>query len=166
MDDSYSLAVWGNRVLVSAAVIYFYDLFLTFPVEIESYEPPKRRTFGLLIWISLRYVPALYQVGILLALIDNQWTLPRYAVFHDQLFPADECSDRCAVWDNLSLSFDTLFQISYISLISWRIRAICGWRIATPIAILGFLSPMINVVVSNPSSFPQCRLLSSAPTAR
>ncbi|KAJ6556551.1 hypothetical protein DFH09DRAFT_564497 [Mycena vulgaris] len=51
-------------------------------------------------------------------------------------------------------------------IVSWRVRVINGIWVAVPLAILGLLPPVINVAISNPSVFPQCRVLSSAPTAR
>ncbi|KAJ7105706.1 hypothetical protein C8R44DRAFT_806690 [Mycena epipterygia] len=148
IPDDAVLVVWASRVLVAAAAIFFYDFLLTFSSEMELYEHMTRRTRSLLMFLPLRYIPALYQLVMVLAIIDNTWT-----------------SSRCSKWDTAALVLDTLFQISYISVISWRVKTIVGTPIAIPIAILGFISPVINVAVSNPSIYAQCRLLSTSPTA-
>lgn len=54
---------------------------------------------------------------------------------------------------------------SFLVIISWRVYVIVSRLIAIPIAILGFISPVVNVAVSNPSNYAQCRLLNTSPTA-
>ncbi|KAJ7604004.1 hypothetical protein FB45DRAFT_1013756 [Roridomyces roridus] len=73
---------------------------------------------------------------------------------------------RCAVLDKIALGLDTSFQLCYIYMLSLKVKAINGIRTTIPIVALGLASPIINVAVSNPSPFPQCRLLGSTATAR
>ncbi|KAJ6554422.1 hypothetical protein B0H19DRAFT_1153493 [Mycena capillaripes] len=127
---------------------------LTFSSEIEYYhhwhiraKDRKKRT--LLTFIPLRYLPALYQLVMIAAVVDGNWTF-----------------SVCSMWDKITLALDTAFQICYTSILSWRVKLIVAnlW-IAVPIAMLGFISPVINVAVPNPSLLAQCRLLSVSPTA-
>jgi hypothetical protein len=40
------------------------------------------------------------------------------------------------------------------------------WFITLPLGLLGFVAPIVNVAVPNPSIFPDCRLLDSSPPYR
>ncbi|KAJ6626494.1 hypothetical protein B0H10DRAFT_1998608, partial [Mycena sp. CBHHK59/15] len=140
--------IWAGRALVSAAVIYFYDFLLTFTNEVELYQHSDRSRKLLWSFLPLRYLPALYQLLMVFSIIDNNPTF-----------------SRCSALDKTALGLDTSFQLSYIGIISWRVKVINGNWVAVPLALLGLSSPIINIAVSNPSVFPQCRLLNTAPTA-
>ncbi|KAJ7105684.1 hypothetical protein C8R44DRAFT_806658, partial [Mycena epipterygia] len=73
---------------------------------------------------------------------------------------SDACPQQCKPCP----PFGTLGFL-FLAVISWRIKTIVGTSIAILIAILGFVSPVINVAVSNPSIYAQCRILSTSPTA-
>ncbi|KAJ6503894.1 hypothetical protein C8R45DRAFT_574016 [Mycena sanguinolenta] len=82
------------------------------------------------------------------------------------IFQQSDIPGICSTLDKVVLALDTSFQLSYVGIISWRVRVINGDLFAIPLALLGLSSPIINIVVSNPSSFPQCRLLNPGPPAR
>ncbi|KAJ7120601.1 hypothetical protein C8R43DRAFT_1034259 [Mycena crocata] len=152
-------------------VIYFYDFMLTFPVEVKFYAHVSR-TGGIrnsrMLWmfLPLRYFPLLYQLAIILAMANNNWTSKRYYVSVIRILFSFSSTDSCSNLDKISLGLDTAFQICYILGISWRVKAMLNKWIAVPMAMVGLLAPVINVAVSNPSVFSQCRLISSSATPR
>ncbi|KAJ7027609.1 hypothetical protein C8F04DRAFT_1122103 [Mycena alexandri] len=141
--------VWATRTLISAAAIYFYDFLQTWTNEIELYQHSARDRKLLWAFMPLRYLPALYQLLMIFSLIDMTPTL-----------------SSCAALDKAALGLDTSFQLAYIGIITWRVKVMNGIWLAIPLGLLGLSSPIITIAVSNPSVFPQCRLLSAAPTAR
>ncbi|KAJ7751127.1 hypothetical protein B0H16DRAFT_840357 [Mycena metata] len=161
--------VWATRTLISAPgsvnygfssisltytlrnlAIYFYDFLQTWMNEIELYQHSARDRKLLWAFMPLRYLPALYQLLMIFSLID--------------MTPSNITS--CAALDKAALGLDTSFQLAYIGIITWRVKVINGIWLAIPLGLLGLSSPILNIAVSNPSVFPQCRLLSTAPTAR
>ncbi|KAJ7685966.1 hypothetical protein B0H17DRAFT_1073025 [Mycena rosella] len=146
--NNNSEVIWASRALVSAAALYFYDFLLTFTNELELYHHSGQSRKLVWSFIPLRYLPALYQLLMIIS------------------FLMDPTLSRCATLDKISLGLDTSFQLSYVGIISWRVRVINGVWIAIPLALLGLSAPIINIAVANPSVFPQCRLLNTAPTAR
>ncbi|KAJ7501733.1 hypothetical protein B0H11DRAFT_2274967 [Mycena galericulata] len=106
--DSGSV-IWANRVLVSAAVIYLYDYVLTFSSEVELYQHSGRDRKLFWSFLALRYLPALYQLLMVASMVGGEPTLSRYL---------------CSVLDKISLGLDTSFQLSYIGIISWRVKVI------------------------------------------
>ncbi|KAF7343880.1 hypothetical protein MSAN_01969300 [Mycena sanguinolenta] len=139
-----SAVVWANRALISAAAIFLYDFALTFTKEVELYRHSGRERKLLWSFLALRYLPALYQLLMVLAVIF--FSNPTYRV--------------CSITQNTS------FQFSYVGIISWRVKVINGNLFAIPLALMGLSPGIINVVVSSPSSFPHCRLLNTTPPAR
>ncbi|KAJ7646283.1 hypothetical protein DFH06DRAFT_1210263 [Mycena polygramma] len=143
------VVTWASRALISSAAIFMYDFALTFTNEIELYRHSGRDRKLLWSFLALRYFPALYQFLMLFAVIFNNPTF-----------------QSCSALDKAALALDTSFQLSYIAIICWRVKVINGSLVAIPLAILGLSSPIINIAVSNPSVFPQCRILNPTPTAR
>ncbi|KAJ7622130.1 hypothetical protein FB45DRAFT_927063 [Roridomyces roridus] len=144
-----SSVIRAKGALVSAAVIYFYDYLLTLSNEIELYRHSRRDRRLLASFVALRYLPALYQLVMVVAMIYE-----------------DPTPERCAVLDKIAIGLDTAFQLSYILIVTWRVHATNGPLLAIPLALLGLASPIINLAVSNPSAFPSCRVLNTGPTAR
>ncbi|KAJ6605410.1 hypothetical protein DFH09DRAFT_1067681 [Mycena vulgaris] len=62
---------------INYAALYFYDFLLTFPNEVEVYRHSDRNQKLLWSFISLRYLPALYQPLMVSSLIYNSPTLRR-----------------------------------------------------------------------------------------
>jgi hypothetical protein len=60
--------------MISLIGLYFYDFVLTLQSEVKFYEGKRRQRKMLAKLIALRYLPALYQIGIVLAVINNDWT--------------------------------------------------------------------------------------------
>ncbi|KAF8189442.1 hypothetical protein K438DRAFT_1832597 [Mycena galopus ATCC 62051] len=138
MTTDDTAAVWANRALVSAAAIFLYDFALTFTNEIELYRHSGRDRKLLWSFVALRYFPAMYQFLMLLAII-----------FFD--------NPTCSALDKAAMALDTSFQLSYIGIISWRVKVINGSLVAIPLALLGLASPIINLA---------CRLLEMTPSVR
>ncbi|KAJ7051690.1 hypothetical protein C8F01DRAFT_1236939 [Mycena amicta] len=97
---------WAARVLVSAAVLYFYDFLLTLQRELQFYAS-YQCSLHKGAFIVLRYIPMLYQSGIVLGICRDKW---------NRL--------SCRTWDAVLVSFDTIFQATYAYLISVRM-----WRV-------------------------------------
>ncbi|KAJ7893547.1 hypothetical protein B0H13DRAFT_1886344 [Mycena leptocephala] len=161
-----SATIWASRALISAAGLFLFDFALTFTSEIDLYRHSGQDRKLLWSFLALRYFPAFYQFLMLFAIIYNNPTISLLS---------------CSALDRAALALDTAFQLSYIGLfldyrngnlrislgiISWRVKVISGNFVAVPLAILGLLTPIINIAVSNPSVFPQCRLLDMTPPAR
>ncbi|KAJ7453858.1 hypothetical protein FB451DRAFT_1280920 [Mycena latifolia] len=164
-SDLDSEVVWASRALISAAALYFYDFLLTFPHEIDLYYYSGRSWKLLWSFITLRYLPALYQALMVVSLIGSA-TLSRLNSTPTCCLGSLVISDRCSALDKTALGLDSAFQLSYVGIITWRVRVINGPWIALPLAVLGLSAPVINLAVSNPSAFPQCRVLEMTPTAR
>ncbi|KAJ7051683.1 hypothetical protein C8F01DRAFT_637192 [Mycena amicta] len=70
---------WAERVLVSAAVLYFYDFLLTLQGEWRIYATARRRFRRINIsFIVLRYIPMFYQSEIAIGMLQNDWTSLTY----------------------------------------------------------------------------------------
>ncbi|KAJ7622091.1 hypothetical protein FB45DRAFT_121697 [Roridomyces roridus] len=93
-----SSLVWANRVMLAAAVLYFYDFGVTLPTEIELYQLVRKggNLLGI-IFLPTRYFSILYQI---LMLVGISLTRPT--------------SRNCNVLDRVQVALDTLFQIFYI----------------------------------------------------
>ncbi|KAJ7709376.1 hypothetical protein B0H16DRAFT_1631176 [Mycena metata] len=154
-DSDVNLAVtWADRALVSAAAFFFYDYLLTFANEIGLYQNSARDRKLLWSFLPLRYLPAFYQLLMVMSVIEDSPT-----------FSTTE-TIRCSAFDKIALGLDTSFQLCYIGIISWRVKVINGTLFALPLMALGLSPPIINIAVSNPSVFPRCRLLNPVPTTR
>ncbi|KAJ7152350.1 hypothetical protein C8R46DRAFT_480312 [Mycena filopes] len=158
---------WANYMLVAAAVAYLYDFILTVPTEIELYNQFRwkrnRRLF--LQFLPLRYLSLVYQIVVLSGLARSDLT----AKVSYALYPTPSLAltnhQRCGVLDNLTLSIDSAFQFAYVAVLCWRIQIMVfdNWFLTSALAALGFAAPLINVIVPNPSIFPECRMLYSSP---
>ncbi|KAK7036204.1 hypothetical protein R3P38DRAFT_2771698 [Favolaschia claudopus] len=166
-------ALWADRALAAAAglfpVIYVYDVILTFPSEVDFYGgKPRIRTLAM--FVPLRYIPLLYQLAVVVALIYDEWTGDvRGSIFFNVGVDKSEfflLQQSCSNFDAIVLALDSAFQMCYVSVISFRVKVISNWMIAVGIALLGYSPPILSIAVANPSAFARCRILSSSPTAR
>ncbi|KAJ7187539.1 hypothetical protein GGX14DRAFT_485433, partial [Mycena pura] len=164
--DEASSVVWASRVLVAAAVVFFYDFILTLPQEMTFHVSylKHHRWWYYYAFLSLRYFPAIYQGVILLAVIRGDW-VPKVRRLKTPKF--------CSTWDTLALSFDSAFQICFVLYISNRMRILSrhsslpgGRALVAALIPLGLSAPLINVALPNPSVFAQCRFPYSVPTSR
>ncbi|KAJ7714492.1 hypothetical protein B0H16DRAFT_1702018 [Mycena metata] len=148
---SSGLSITGaNYALVAAAVIYLFDFVLTVGAEVQTLQlifaqgrgPGPWRRFSQL--FALRYLPLLYQVAILSGVSFFQFT-----------------PQSCRILDDVVLSIDSGFQFAYVAIISWRVNTIVfrNWPITLAMASVSFASTLINIIVSNPSLFPTCRVI-------
>ncbi|KAJ7863333.1 hypothetical protein B0H14DRAFT_2738868 [Mycena olivaceomarginata] len=137
----------ANHVLMAAAAIYIYDFVLTFPLELRFWRRQHSRRL-LRDLLPLRYPMLILQIFILVA---NSWI---------QVTPQ--------IQDNIALTFDTIFQLSYVVVLTWRVHCVSHRRlwVSVPLGLLGLLAPLVNVAVPNPSPFPDCRLLNPSPPSR
>ncbi|KAJ7031702.1 hypothetical protein C8F04DRAFT_1109498 [Mycena alexandri] len=136
---------WADQALITAAVIYIYDFIVTFTAEVQLY---KRRGGGVVLsFTPLRYFALLYQITIIAGIVAVQFK-----------------PQSCRILDNVTLSLDTGFQFAYVAVITWRLHVIVfrNWTRTLPLALFGFAPPLINVIVPNPSIFPNCRILNSS----
>ncbi|KAJ7882529.1 hypothetical protein B0H14DRAFT_2702934 [Mycena olivaceomarginata] len=137
-----SSVILANHVLMAAAAIYIYDFVLTFPLELRFWRRQHSRRL-LRDLLPLRYPMLILQIFILVA-------------------------DSCKIQDNIALTFDTIFQLSYVVVLTWRVHCVSHRRlwVSVPLGLLGLLAPLVNVAVPNPSPFPDCRLLNPSPSSR
>ncbi|KAJ7495605.1 hypothetical protein FB451DRAFT_1214441 [Mycena latifolia] len=144
-----STIIWANRALIAGAVIYIYDWSLALSTETLLFSPRPRR--ALIAFIPLRYTSLLYQILVIVGIACSQFT-PR----------------SCTVYDNVSLSIDTVFQVSYVAFISRKVKILVTkrWITTLPLALFGFAAPLINIAAPNPSLFPQCRNINPSPSSR
>ncbi|KAJ7159662.1 hypothetical protein C8R46DRAFT_1224241 [Mycena filopes] len=149
-SSGVATTTWANYTLVAAAVAYLYDFILTVPTEIELYNQFRwkrnRRLF--LQFLPLRYLSLVYQIVVLSGLARSDLTAKDYAGVGDRSLPSS-----CGVLDNLTLSIDSAFQFAYVAVLCWRIQAVVfnNWMFTSALAAMGFVPPLINVIVPNPS---------------
>ncbi|KAJ7113155.1 hypothetical protein C8R44DRAFT_235791 [Mycena epipterygia] len=145
MSQENDPVVWANRVMVAAAVIYFYDFFLTLSKEVEYCHSRRYRRPSAYFFLSIRAVSAAYQMIVVTQIARDDWT----------------SQVDCAKWDTVAQSVDTIFQFLSVIGIILRMLALYGYNPLVLIMLLpiGLLGPILNVAVPNPSTFPQCRAL-------
>ncbi|KAJ7159669.1 hypothetical protein C8R46DRAFT_1287144 [Mycena filopes] len=161
---------WENYALVAAAVAYLYDFIVTLPNEVKLHDRirSKGNFRGFLQFLPLRYFSLVYQIVVLSGLARSDLT----AKVSQALYPTPCLTlanrQRCGVLDNLTLSIDSAFQFAYVAVLCWRTHtfAFDNWILTSALAALGFAAPLINVIVPNPSIFPECRILYSPPPSK
>ncbi|CAK5277832.1 unnamed protein product [Mycena citricolor] len=162
-----SSVVWGSRVLISAAVVFFNDFLLTLPQEVRFYrERSNRRVGGTVFFILLRYIPVLYHLAVIIPICRDVWTVQVCRVCFLRLEIVLNLTKTCAIWDSISLGFDSAFQMIYVCIVSWRIFILTGRPIGALALAMGLLPSIINVALPNPSAFPQCRAINPSDTSR
>ncbi|CAK5267138.1 unnamed protein product [Mycena citricolor] len=165
-----SSVVWGSRVLISAAVLFFNDFLLTLPQEVRFHEKRRNRhVSGTVFFILLRYIPVLYHLAVIIPICRDVWTVQVRMYKSSRLSPLTQTLTRpwsCAIWDSIGLSFDSAFQMIYVCIISWRIFIISGKPVGAVALVVGLLPSIINVALPNPSVFPQCRAINPSDTSR
>ncbi|KAJ7051716.1 hypothetical protein C8F01DRAFT_1262510 [Mycena amicta] len=153
-DPDHLIASHGERQRLQRSgyyLLYFYDFLLTLPEEWEFHLIFDGPSVYKGCFIILRYIPMLYQSGIILGMFQDNWNLQ---------------SQSCTTWGTVLMSLDTISQATYACLLSTRIWMVVNRYLAIPVFLLGILPPIIDIVFSYPSVFPQCRLMNPTPVKR
>ncbi|KAJ7051721.1 hypothetical protein C8F01DRAFT_1236954 [Mycena amicta] len=123
---------WAGRALVSAAgilflaLLYFYDFLLTLPKEWEFYHIFGGRYVLKGSFIILRYIPMLYQSGIVLGMFQDNWN-PRNWYYFFTFKLANSCMFPVFFVPVLRAIFDvvaTLLLLQWILRRPWQIKRV------------------------------------------